>query len=92
MLPAGHGALKGQYAVRTGVDVTKPVFEQVRRASRGERAPKKKPGKDRPIRPASTFGRPSEPMTRRMVWWDSAAAPPETAGPFPPSAMLSTRG
>ena len=35
MIPAGYGALKGKYVVRKGVDVTKPVFEQVRcRASR----------------------------------------------------------
>ena len=44
MLPAGYGALKGQYVVRKGVDVTKPIFEQVRRASRRKIAPKK-PGK-----------------------------------------------
>jgi hypothetical protein len=41
MIPAGYGALKGQYVVRKGVDVTKPIFEQVRRASRRKTAPKK---------------------------------------------------
>ena len=40
MLPAGYGALKGQYVVRKGVDVTKPIFEQVRRVSGRETAPK----------------------------------------------------
>ncbi len=44
MLPAGYGALKGQYVVRKGVDVTKPIFEQVRRASRRQIAPKKPVG------------------------------------------------
>jgi hypothetical protein len=29
MIPAGYGALKGQYVVREGVDGTKPIFEQV---------------------------------------------------------------
>ena len=42
MIPAGYGALKGEYVVREGVDVTKPIFEQVRRASRGKVAPKKR--------------------------------------------------
>jgi hypothetical protein len=42
MIPAGYGALKGEYVVRKGVDVTKPIFEQVRRASRGKDAPKKR--------------------------------------------------
>ena len=42
MIPAGYGALKGEYVVRKGVDVTKPIFEQVRRASRGKVAPKKR--------------------------------------------------
>ena len=41
MIPAGYGALKDQYVVRDGVDITKPIFEQVRRASRGRAAPKK---------------------------------------------------
>jgi len=30
MIPAGYGALKGKYVVREGIDVTKPIFEQVR--------------------------------------------------------------
>ena len=42
MVPAGYGALKGKYVVRKGVDVTKPIYEQVRRASRGKDAPKKR--------------------------------------------------
>jgi hypothetical protein len=42
MIPAGYGALKGQYVVRKGVDVTKPIFEQVRRTSVRETAPKKR--------------------------------------------------
>ena len=42
MLPAGYGALKGQYVVRKGVDITKPIFDQVRRASRRKTAPKKR--------------------------------------------------
>jgi hypothetical protein len=29
MIPAGYGALKGKYVVREGVDLTKPIFEQV---------------------------------------------------------------
>ena len=29
MLPAGYGALKGKYVVRKGIDITKPIFEQV---------------------------------------------------------------
>jgi hypothetical protein len=36
MIPAGYGALKGEYIVRTGIDITKPIYEQVRRASRGK--------------------------------------------------------
>jgi hypothetical protein len=42
MIPAGYGALKGQYVVRKGVDVTKPIFEQVCRGSRGKVVPKKR--------------------------------------------------
>jgi hypothetical protein len=42
MVPAGYGALKGQYVVRKGVDVTKPIFEQVRRVSSRKAAPKKR--------------------------------------------------
>jgi hypothetical protein len=30
MIPAGYGALEGKCVVRKGVDVTKPIFEQVR--------------------------------------------------------------
>lgn len=41
MIPAGYGALKGQYAVRKGVDVTKPIFEQVRRGPPGKATPRK---------------------------------------------------
>jgi len=40
MIPAGYGARKGEYVVRGGVDITKPIFEQVRRASRGKAVPK----------------------------------------------------
>jgi hypothetical protein len=40
MIPAGYGALKGEYVVRKGVDVTKLIFEQLRRASRGKVVPK----------------------------------------------------
>jgi hypothetical protein len=29
LIPAGYGALKGKYVVREGVDLTKPIFEQV---------------------------------------------------------------
>lgn len=31
MIPAGYGALKGQYVIRKGVDITKPIYEQVGR-------------------------------------------------------------
>ena len=41
MLPAGYGALKGQYVVRKGLDLTKPIFEQVRRSSCKQVAPRK---------------------------------------------------
>jgi hypothetical protein len=41
MIPAGYGALKDQYVVRKGVDVTKPIFEQVCRTSRGKVASKR---------------------------------------------------
>jgi hypothetical protein len=41
MLPAGYGVLKGQYVVRPGLDVTKPIFEQARCASRRKTALKK---------------------------------------------------
>jgi hypothetical protein len=41
MIPAGYGALKDQYVVRSGVDVTKPIFEQVQRPPRARAAPKK---------------------------------------------------
>ena len=44
MIPAGYGVLKDQYVVREGVDLTKPIFEQVCRASR-EKAASKKGGK-----------------------------------------------
>jgi hypothetical protein len=30
LIPAGYGALKGKYVVRKGIDVTEPIFEQVR--------------------------------------------------------------
>jgi hypothetical protein len=42
MVPAGYGALKGEYVVRKGVDITKPIFEQVRRTSRGKLVPNKR--------------------------------------------------
>jgi hypothetical protein len=29
MIPAGYGALKGKYVVRKGVDLTKPILDQV---------------------------------------------------------------
>ena len=41
MIPAGYGALKGQYVIRKGVDVTKPIYEQVGRRSRGKTETKK---------------------------------------------------
>lgn len=41
MIPAGYGALKGQYLIRKGVDVTKPIYEQVGRRSRKKAEPKK---------------------------------------------------
>jgi len=41
MIPAGYGALKGQYVVRKGVDVTKPIFKQVGDGARRKAAPKK---------------------------------------------------
>ncbi len=41
MIPAGYGVLKDQYVVRKGVDLTKPIFEQVRRAPHGRAVPKK---------------------------------------------------
>ena len=42
MIPAGYGALKGQYVVRKGVDVTKPIFEQVCRTPLRQAASKKR--------------------------------------------------
>ena len=42
MIPAGYGALKDQYVVRKGVDLTKPIFEQVCRTSREKVASKKR--------------------------------------------------
>ena len=41
MIPGGYGALEGQYLVREGVDVTKPIYQQVSDCSRRKRAPKK---------------------------------------------------
>jgi hypothetical protein len=41
MIPGGYGALKGQYVVREGVDVTKPIYKQVSDRSRRKRTPKK---------------------------------------------------
>jgi hypothetical protein len=40
LIPAGYGALKGKYVVRKGVDVTKPIFEQVRCRAGRKIAPK----------------------------------------------------
>ena len=40
MIPGGYGALKGQYVVREGVDVTKPIYQQVSDGFR-KAAPKK---------------------------------------------------
>jgi hypothetical protein len=31
LVPKGYGALKGQYVVRDGIDLTKPIAEQVAR-------------------------------------------------------------
>lgn len=38
VMPKGYGALKGQYVVRDGIDLTKPIAEQVARLERLERA------------------------------------------------------
>jgi hypothetical protein len=42
MIPAGHGVLKGQYVVRGGIDITKPILEQVGCRHRPMVAPKKR--------------------------------------------------
>lgn len=36
-LPKGYGALKGQFVVRKGIDLTKPIAEQVARLERARR-------------------------------------------------------
>lgn len=37
VVPLGYGKLKGRYAVRPGIDLTKPIFEQVVRGGRALR-------------------------------------------------------
>ncbi len=39
--PAGYGALRGQFAVRPGLDLTKPIYEQVLELDRKERRRKR---------------------------------------------------
>jgi hypothetical protein len=41
MIADGYGALKGQYVVREGVNVTKPIYQQVSDRSHRRAAPRK---------------------------------------------------
>jgi hypothetical protein len=35
--PEGYGALRGQFVIREGLDVTRPIFEQVLKLDRNKR-------------------------------------------------------
>jgi hypothetical protein len=35
--PKGYGALRGQFVIRPGLDVTKPIFEQVLKLEKKDR-------------------------------------------------------
>jgi hypothetical protein len=39
--PAGYGALRGQFVVRPGLDLTKPIYEQVLELDKKERRKKR---------------------------------------------------
>jgi hypothetical protein len=36
-VPKGYGALRGQFVVRRGIDLTKPIYEQILKLERKER-------------------------------------------------------
>jgi hypothetical protein len=41
VLPQGYGALRGQFEVRPGIDLTKPIYEQVLKLEERERRRRK---------------------------------------------------
>jgi hypothetical protein len=41
LVPKGYGALKGQFEIRPGIDLTKPIYEQVLKLEQRERRRRK---------------------------------------------------
>ena len=42
VLPKGYGSLRGQFVVRRGIDLTKPIYEQYLKLEQKERRRRKK--------------------------------------------------